>query len=115
MAGGVFGEALYTGLNVVELRLPPLRERKDEIPVLASLFLSRFNEQYGQKKQLSPQTMARLMEHSWSGNVRELENVIRRFVVLADGEQALEALVTRCQNGHAAAPQPAPNVTESLR
>jgi len=82
MARGEFRDDLYYRLNVVEIRIPPLRERKEEIPLLASWFLSRFNEQYGRTKQLSPETMARLTEYSWSGNVRELENIIRRMVVL---------------------------------
>src|SRR5438477_10546736 len=98
---GEFREDLYYRLNVVEIRIPPLRERREEISLLASAFLSRFNEQYGRAKQLSSETMARLTEHSWSGNVRELENVIRRMVVLTDGEQAFEALVARQRNGHA--------------
>ena len=100
---------------MVEIHIPPLRERKEEIPLLAAWFLSRFNEQYGRTKQLSPETMARLTEHSWAGNVRELENVIRRLVVLTDGEQAFEALVARDRNGRAAASRPAPFVTEGLR
>src|SRR5213593_4209883 len=115
MARGEFREDLYYRLNVVEIRIPPLRERKEEIPLLAAWFLSRFNEQYGRTKQLSPETMARLTEHSWAGNVRELENVIRRLVVLTDGEQAFEALVARDRNGCAAASRPAPFATESLR
>ena len=115
LACGEFREDLYYRLNVVDIHIPPLRERKEEIPLLASSFLSRFNEQYGRTKQLGPETMARLMEHSWSGNVRELENVIRRMVVLTDGEQAFEALVAHGRNGPAAAPRPAPVVTESLR
>jgi len=115
MTRGEFREDLYYRLNVVEIHIPPLRERKEEIPLLAAWFLSRFNEQYGRSKQLSPETMARLMEHSWSGNVRELENVIRRLVVLTDGEQAFEALVARDRNGRAAASRPAPFATESLR
>jgi len=115
MARGEFREDLYYRLNVVEIRIPSLRERKEEIPLLASAFLARFNEQYRRNKQLSPETIARLMEHSWSGNVRELENVIRRMVVLTDGEQAFEALLARGRNGHAAAPRPAPLVNESLR
>src|SRR5213592_2140307 len=81
MARGEFREDLYYRLNVVEIRIPSLRERKEEIPLLASAFLARFNEQYRRNKQLSPETIARLMEHSWSGNVRDLENVIRRMVV----------------------------------
>src|SRR2546425_224443 len=115
MAQGEFREDLYYRLNVVEIHVPPLRERKEEIPLLVSHFLSRFNEQYGREKQLLPETMARLTEYAWSGNIRELENVIRRMVVLTDGEQAFEAQLARGRNGHAAAPRPAAIVTESLR
>jgi len=113
MARGEFREDLYHRLNVVEIKMPPLRERREEIPALASRFLARFNSQYGRQKQLMPETLARLMEYPWLGNVRELENVIRRLVVLGDGEQAIEALVTRGRNGHNGhnghfpAPQPA--------
>jgi two-component system, NtrC family, response regulator AtoC len=110
MARGEFREDLYHRLNVVEIKMPPLRERREEIPALASRFLARFNSQYGRQKQLMPETLARLMEYPWLGNVRELENAIRRLVVLGDGEQAIEALVTRGRNGHNGhfpAPQPA--------
>ena len=113
MTRGEFREDLYYRLNVVEIRVPPLRERREEIPGLASWFLAKFNAQYGRQKQLRPETMARLTEYSWSGNVRELENMMRRLVVLTDGEQAVEALVTRGRNGHAAATRPL--VTEGLR
>jgi len=113
MARGEFREDLYYRLNVVEIRVPPLRERREEIPRLASWFLAKFNAQYGRQKQLLPETMARLTEYAWSGNVRELENVMRRLVVLTDGEQAVEALVTRGRNGHGAAARPL--VTEGLR
>src|SRR5213593_2693242 len=115
MARSEFREDLYYRLNVVEIRIPPLRERRGEIPLLASAFLSRFNEQYGRAKQLSSETMARLTEHSWSGNVRELENVIRRMVVLTDGEQAFEALVGHGRNESAAPSRSAPIVTEGLK
>ncbi len=115
MTRGEFREDLYYRLNVVEIRIPPLRERREEIPLLVASFLARFNAQYGRTKRLSPETLTRLMEHAWSGNVRELENVIRRMVVLTDGEQAFETLVARGRNGHAAAARPAPLVTESLR
>ena len=115
MARGEFREDLYYRLNVVEIRVPPLRERREEIPLLASRFLARFNEQYRRQKQLSPETLRRLTEYSWPGNVRELENVIQRIVVLPDGEQAFEALVARGSNGHAAVPGPAPGTPGSLR
>ena len=110
MARGEFREDLYYRVNVVEIRVPPLRERREEIPVLASWFLDKFNAQYGRQKQLSPETMTRLQQHSWSGNVRELENVVRRLVVLTDVEREIEALVAR--NGHGPVRQPA---AEGLR
>jgi DNA-binding NtrC family response regulator len=116
MALGEFREDLYYRLNVVEIKVPPLRERREEIPALASRFLARFNSQYGRQRQLMPETLARLMEYSWPGNVRELENAIRRLVVLADGEQAMKAMVTRGylgQNGHKAhLPAPRPTLIE---
>jgi two-component system, NtrC family, response regulator AtoC len=106
MTRGLFREDLYYRLNVVEIRVPPLRERRDEIPVLAAYFLAKFNTQYGRKKQLSPETVARLQEYPWSGNVRELENAVRRLVVLTDGEQAVEAL---------AAPRRSSGIAEAAR
>ena len=89
---GEFREDLYYLLNVVEIRIPPLRERKEEILALAARFLKKFNEQYRRNKALSAETTARLLEYSWRGNVRELENIIRRIVVLPDGEQMFENL-----------------------
>jgi hypothetical protein len=88
LARGEFREDLYYRLNVVEIRIPPLRDRKEEILIRAARFLAKFNQQYGWSRQLSPETTARLVEYSWGGNVRELENIIRRMVVLNDGEQA---------------------------
>ena len=82
MARGEFRPDLYYRLDVVEINVPPLRERPDEIPVLAAEFLARFNVQYRRQKQIAPPAMTRLAEYSWPGNVRELENAIRRFVVL---------------------------------
>ena len=113
MRRGEFREDLYYRLNVVEIRVPPLRERREEIPILASWFLAKFNAQYGRQKTLQPETIARLKEHSWSGNVRELENAIRRLVVLTNGEQTVEALVDRRRSGDLEAQRPM--VSESLR
>ncbi len=90
MGRGEFREDLYYRLNVVEIRVPPLRDRPEEIPGLACFFLRNFNSQYSRNKELAPETVARLRRHAWPGNVRELENVIRRMVVLSDGEQAFE-------------------------
>ena len=115
MAQGEFREDLYYRLNVVEIQVPPLRERREEIPALVAWFLDRFNAQYGRQKKLSPNTMPLLIEHSWSGNVRELENIIRRMVVLVDGERDFEAQVARVRPLRAAGAYPAPSVSESLR
>jgi two-component system response regulator AtoC len=111
---GEFREDLYYRLNVVEIHVPPLRERREEIPLLVSGFLARFNAQYGRHKQLSPETMTRLLEHPWSGNVRELENAIRRMVVLTDGEQAFAVSLARRRNGHATTAA-VPTTNESLK
>ncbi len=97
LACGEFREDLYYRLNVVEIRIPPLRERKEEILVLAQRFLARFNEQYRRNKELSPATTAKLLQYAWRGNVRELENMIRRLVVLHDAEEVFDHLVTRRQ------------------
>jgi two-component system, NtrC family, response regulator AtoC len=105
---GQFRPDLYYRLNVVEIHVPPLRERPDEIPALAAAFLARFNARYGRTRQISPALMARLTGYPWPGNVRELENVIRRLVVL-DREPALDAWT-------AAAPgAPASEHADSLR
>jgi len=114
IARGEFREDLYYRLNVVEVRIPPLRERKEDIPSLVSRFLTSFNQQYGRNKQISSETLHRLIEYPWPGNVRELENIVRRIVVLNDGEQAFEAMCARRRVNHAAS-APAPITTESLR
>ena len=115
MAQGEFREDLYYRLNVVEIQVPPLRERREEIPGLVAWFLAKFNAQYGRQKTLSAETLARLTAYPWSGNVRELENIIRRMVVLADGEQAFEAQFARSRGPRTVHPQPSLSVTESLR
>jgi DNA-binding NtrC family response regulator len=89
---GEFRPDLYDRLNLVEIQVPPLRERPEEIPALAAEFLAKFNAHYGRSKEISPAALGRLIVRPWPGNVRELENVIRRLVVL-DREQALDAVV----------------------
>jgi two-component system response regulator AtoC len=88
---GEFREDLYYRLNVVEIRVPPLRDRREEIPGLVAHFLTVFNRQYGKDKRLAADTMELLTRYRWPGNVRELENAVRRMVVLTDGERAFEA------------------------
>ena len=82
---GKFREDLYYRLNVIPIHVPPLRERKEDIPVLVEHFLEKFNEKYGKNVRISPDAMEALMEYNWPGNVRELENTIERIVVMNEG------------------------------
>ena len=82
---GRFREDLYYRLNVVQMHLPPLRERRDDIPLLAQQFLLKFAQQFKKKaSHFSQHALRVLEEHSWQGNVRELENVVQRAVVLSE-------------------------------
>ncbi len=82
-----FREDLYYRLNIVPISIPPLKERQEDIPLLASHFLKKYAEEMGKPvKGFSPEAMKRLMRYSWPGNVRELENVIERSVVMIDEE-----------------------------
>jgi two-component system response regulator AtoC len=87
-----FREDLYYRLNVVYIVVPPLRERREEIQILATLFLKKFNEQYNRQTALSADTMARLIEYHWPGNIRELENIIKRLVLLSNDTIILNEL-----------------------
>jgi DNA-binding NtrC family response regulator len=80
-----FREDLYYRLNVVNILVPPLRERREDIPVLAEHFLARFQASAGVRKSLSPGARQSLIEYPWPGNVRELSNIIERLVILAPG------------------------------
>ena len=101
IADGRFREDLYYRLNVVSVTLPPLRERGDDIFELALFFLRRAAERTGKRiTQFDDQAIAALMRHPWPGNIRELENVIERAVVLADGDRITnEDLPTLMQGG----------------
>ncbi|HTA44206.1 MAG TPA: sigma-54 dependent transcriptional regulator [Bryobacteraceae bacterium] len=80
---GNFREDLFYRLNVIPFHVPPLRERKEDIPALAAWFLDEFTRAYGRKpKELTPQALEALEAHHWPGNVRELRNLIERIVIL---------------------------------
>ncbi|MGV7004389.1 sigma-54-dependent transcriptional regulator [Desulfovibrio sp. QI0442] len=88
---GRFRQDLYYRLNVVALQLPPLRERGEDIPLLAMHFMKLFAERNGKTvKGFTPGAMDRLLKHNWPGNVRELENAVERAVVLLVGEYISE-------------------------
>jgi len=85
LRAGAFRQDLYFRLNVVQVKLPPLRERKSDIPLLVSFFLEKFSDPQGPVRTISEDAMRRLMTYDWPGNVRELENAVERAVALGSG------------------------------
>ncbi len=93
---GRFREDLYYRLNVIRIALPPLRERREDIPLLVAHFLAKYSaENRKQVRRVDPEAMEHLLQYSWPGNVRELENAIERGVVLARGETITADLLPR--------------------
>jgi two-component system, NtrC family, response regulator AtoC len=93
MAQKTFREDLYYRLNGFTLNIPPLRERKEEIPVLSEYFMRKGAKRYGRDElPFSPKLMNALTEHVWPGNLRELENVVNRYLVLGDERAILDEL-----------------------
>jgi len=90
MKKGTFREDLYYRLNVIPIFVPPLRERRDDIPLLASHFLQKFSQEKGKElTSFSPEVMEIFLDHSWPGNVRELENVIEHAAIIAKRDKIL--------------------------
>jgi Nif-specific regulatory protein len=86
-----FREDLYYRLNVVPLYLPPLRERREDIPLLQEFFLKKYNRENAKAVQIIPEVLNIFMNYDWPGNVRELENTIERLVVMSSGKTATKA------------------------
>lgn len=95
VAKGLFREDLYYRLNVVPLIVPPLRERKEAIPALVEHFLRKYNEYYKTTKKITPKGMRVLYEYSWPGNVREMENLIQKFILFFESDTITEQDVLR--------------------
>ena len=88
VAEGKFREDLFYRLNVLPVHLPPLRERKEDIPLLVEHFIHKYNEQHALNTEgVAEDVLARLLEYSWPGNVRELENAIERAMILTQGKK----------------------------
>ena len=119
-AQGSFREDLFYRLNVVDIRLPALRERAIDIPLLVDHFLGKFNERL--KKHVvgvEPEALALLMAHPWPGNIRELENVVERAVLFCDGERLSAGDLPQEVRGDSGAstlpPPPAPGGEVDIR
>jgi len=96
VAHGAFREDLYHRLNVLSILVPPLRERWEEIPILVEHFLGQYARQYGRSRwAVSAETMRRFMDYHWPGNIRELDNVVKRIVVLGNEEWVAPDLTSR--------------------
>ncbi|HEX7807726.1 MAG TPA: sigma-54 dependent transcriptional regulator [Thermoanaerobaculia bacterium] len=94
MAEQRFREDLYYRLNVITVQLPPLRRRREDIPLLIQHFLQKYSEENKRRvREVTPDAMRILMDHAWPGNVRELENTIERAVVLCTGERITPELL----------------------
>jgi DNA-binding NtrC family response regulator len=92
---GVFREDLFYRLNVVSIHIPPLRERREEIPVFLDFFLTKYSEQYGKHPpNFSEYAVSRIMEYAWPGNIRELENLVKRYVIVGNEAQIIRELST---------------------
>lgn len=90
MKKGEFREDLYYRLSVYPIKLPPLRDRKEDIPLLAAHFLKKYSDQENKKvENINPDALELLMAYNWPGNVRELENAIERAVVLSTGDEIM--------------------------
>lgn len=93
---GQFREDLFYRLNVVNIRIPALRERKEEIPLLSEYFLRQYHREYNKPyHSLSPETLAAFLHYHWPGNIRELENYIKRIVILGDEHCNLPVLFSK--------------------
>src|SRR5213595_1377994 len=115
MLSGDFREDLYYRLKVIELAVPPLRERRDEIPTLIDFFIARYARKYNRPaRPLSEQLRQLFMQYDWPGNIRELENMIKRVVILQDEQLVVREIERNMQRTAAAAAAPVAAVAAAV-
>jgi len=118
MKTGKFREDLYYRLNVLSINVPPLRERTAEIPLLFRHFLQKYSEKFG-KPIVAPSEhlLDAALNYPWPGNLRELENFVKRYVILEDDEGSLRELVEMCSTRQRSSPreEPAPPKEQGLK
>lgn len=106
---GLFREDLYYRLGVIQLRIPPLRERTGDVPLLADFFLHKLNQKYHSHKCLAPGALSLMERYDWPGNVRQLRNVVEQSVVLSDGDFIREQDISRLIRGMPGRPPVSPS------
>jgi two-component system nitrogen regulation response regulator NtrX len=117
IARGVFREDLFYRLNVIPVSVPPLRERTEDVPILAEHFLGEYSAAYGRRpKQLTPAALGVLVRYPWPGNVRELKNVVERLVIMCPQEKIEpQHLPPELFRGAPRAPQPVASTLQEAR
>ena len=97
---GTFRRDLFYRVNVVNIAVPPLRERKDDIPILVNYFLNRYCQMYNREElKISPRLMEMFLNYTWQGNVRELENNVKRLIILGNEAQLIAEFQRKRENG----------------
>jgi two-component system response regulator AtoC len=107
VASGKFREDLYFRLNVIRVDIPPLRERREDIPVLCNYFLCRYRDRYKSSvEEISHTSMDAFLRYDWPGNVRQLENAVKRYLILPDMNMNVSELKEQGTPTNPAAPTP---------
>jgi two-component system, NtrC family, response regulator AtoC len=98
---GNFREDLYYRLNIIKIYIPPLRKRPDDIPPLIDYYIEQYTSQFDSKQMLKPnsQVMDKLMTYHWPGNIRELQNILKRFLVICDWDEIVDELSSKTDLG----------------
>jgi DNA-binding NtrC family response regulator len=112
---GKFRQDLFYRLNVIPIYLPPLRERKEDIPILARYFLDSYSQQLGRVMELHTEAIAQLLSHSWPGNVRELSNVMERTAVLTSGNIIRNIFITEIRSDESIISSALPSLDTPLK